>query len=96
MRTSANESHALAVTYKHFTLGDIPSTDVLIKSSGFFKHPTLRQEKIGKDDWLRNLVLSKATHQACICLCIQLGDRKVFNQILHQLGNRAKQVDILN
>jgi hypothetical protein len=39
------EWHALAITYKVGTTGDIPATEVLIKGSDRKKHIPLRQER---------------------------------------------------
>jgi hypothetical protein len=57
------KSYALVVTYKGFTTGDIPSTEVLIKGIGMNKHMILTTECSGKHDRLRALFPSKATHQ---------------------------------
>jgi hypothetical protein len=55
---------ALVITYKAGTLGDVPSTEVLIKDRSIHKHPILTGGNNGKHDLVKSAIVpSKATHQ---------------------------------
>jgi hypothetical protein len=77
------ELNGSVITYKVGTLGDIPSTDVLIKGTGHPKHFQLTREKNGNMIFVENP-------------CSVKGHASVMDLTLNPTWKQDKQLNVFN